>query len=77
MPRRDAPLLVDSAKRSPLADKQAWRAFRRQGRNNTVLAAVINAIIDALAGLGVSQNEMPATPERIWRSIRAATAGEL
>jgi carbon-monoxide dehydrogenase large subunit len=34
--------------------------------------AVINAILDALAPLGVADLEMPATPERVWRAIRAA-----
>jgi carbon-monoxide dehydrogenase large subunit len=33
-------------------------------------AAVINAIIDALAGLGVRQVDMPATPHAVWRLIR-------
>jgi len=33
-------------------------------------AAVINAIVDALADLGVRHLEMPATPERVWRAIR-------
>jgi len=36
------------------------------------LAATINAICDALAPLGVRHIEMPATPERVWRAIRAA-----
>jgi len=31
--------------------------------------AVINAIVDALAGFGVEHVDMPATPERIWRLI--------
>ena len=34
--------------------------------------AVINAIIDALAPLGVRHIDMPATPERVWSAIRAA-----
>ncbi|HXF67075.1 MAG TPA: xanthine dehydrogenase family protein molybdopterin-binding subunit [Burkholderiales bacterium] len=38
-------------------------------------AAVINAIVDALAPLGVRDIEMPATPERVWRAIQAAKAG--
>jgi carbon-monoxide dehydrogenase large subunit len=37
------------------------------------LAAVMNAINDALAPLGIRHLEMPATPERIWQAIRAAT----
>jgi carbon-monoxide dehydrogenase large subunit len=36
-------------------------------------AAVINAIIDALAPLGVTSIDMPATPERVWRAIQAAS----
>jgi len=31
--------------------------------------AIINAVIDALAPLGVRTIEMPATPERVWRAI--------
>src|SRR6185436_16238732 len=34
--------------------------------------AVANAILDALAPLGVTEIELPATPERVWRAIRAA-----
>jgi carbon-monoxide dehydrogenase large subunit len=34
--------------------------------------AVINAVIDALAPLGVTHIDMPATPEKVWRAIRAA-----
>jgi aerobic carbon-monoxide dehydrogenase large subunit len=36
------------------------------------LGVRINAIVDALAELGVRHIEMPATPERVWRAIRAA-----
>ena len=35
-------------------------------------AAVYNAVIDALAPLGVEAVNMPLTPERVWRSIQAA-----
>jgi len=34
--------------------------------------AVMNAVVDALAHLGVRHVEMPATPERVWRVIRDA-----
>ncbi len=34
--------------------------------------AVINAILDALAPLGVTHIDMPATPERVWQAIRSA-----
>ena len=33
-------------------------------------AAVINAIIDALADLGVRHVDMPATPQRVWQTIQ-------
>lgn len=36
--------------------------------------AVINGILDALAGLGVTRIDMPATPEAVWRAIREARA---
>ncbi len=34
--------------------------------------AVMAAVLDALAPLGVTALEMPATPERVWQAIRAA-----
>ncbi len=34
--------------------------------------AVINAVVDALAELGVETVEMPATPQNVWRAIRRA-----
>jgi aerobic carbon-monoxide dehydrogenase large subunit len=34
-------------------------------------ATVINAVVDALAHLGVSHVDMPATPSRIWRIIHS------
>ena len=34
--------------------------------------ALINAVLDALAAVGVEDFHMPATPERVWRAIRAA-----
>ena len=39
------------------------------------MPAVINAVIDALSELGVRHIDMPATPERVWRAMRAASAG--
>ena len=36
--------------------------------------AVMNALVDALAPLGVVSLDMPATPERVWRAIRAAAS---
>jgi carbon-monoxide dehydrogenase large subunit len=42
------------------------------GETGTIAStpAVINAIVDALAHLGVTDMEMPATPERVWNAIQ-------
>jgi carbon-monoxide dehydrogenase large subunit len=44
------------------------------GETGTIAAApaVINAIVDALAHLGVTDVPMPATPERVWTAIQEA-----
>lgn len=39
-------------------------------------AAVMNAVVDALAPLGVVDVDMPASPERVWRAARAASSSE-
>jgi len=39
--------------------------------------AVQNAVVDALAHLGVRHLDMPCTSERVWRAIRDAQAGML
>ena len=39
------------------------------------LPAVMNAIVDALAPLGVRHLDMPATPETVWRAISQAADG--
>jgi carbon-monoxide dehydrogenase large subunit len=44
------------------------------GETGTIAAApaVINAVVDALSHLGVTDVQMPATPERVWRAIQEA-----
>jgi carbon-monoxide dehydrogenase large subunit len=42
-----------------------------EGGTTPALGVVVNAIVDALAEFGVDHIEMPVTPERIWRAIRA------
>jgi carbon-monoxide dehydrogenase large subunit len=39
-----------------------------------VPVAVVNAVVDALADLGIKHVDMPVTPERIWRHIQQAQA---
>ncbi len=36
--------------------------------------AVINAVLDALAPLGVKEFDMPASPSRVWEAIQSAAA---
>ena len=43
-----------------------------EGGTTPALGAVVNAICDALAELGVEHIEMPATSERVWQAIRSA-----
>jgi carbon-monoxide dehydrogenase large subunit len=45
------------------------------GETGTIAAApaVINAVVDALSHLGVTDIRMPATPERVWTAIQEAT----
>jgi carbon-monoxide dehydrogenase large subunit len=52
---------------NPLGVKGAGEAG-----NVGALAAIMNAVVDALAPLGIAHIDMPATPEKIWRAIRAA-----
>ena len=44
------------------------------GETGTIAApaAVMNAVADALAPFGVTDIEMPATPERVWRALEEA-----
>ena len=43
-----------------------------EGATIGATAAVVNAVLDALAPLGVADIPMPMTPMRVWRAIRAA-----
>jgi carbon-monoxide dehydrogenase large subunit len=50
--------------------------FRGMGEGGTIgaPAAVANAVADALTPLGIEINELPVTPERLFRLIEAARA---
>jgi carbon-monoxide dehydrogenase large subunit len=39
--------------------------------------AVQNAVVDAVAHLGVTHIDMPTTPQRVWRAISAAASGSV
>ena len=69
MPNIEVDLHVVPTPTNPLGVKGA-------GEAGSVAAppALINAIVDALAPLGVNHVEMPATPEKVWRAIQQAAA---
>jgi aerobic carbon-monoxide dehydrogenase large subunit len=73
MPRADTlPFLTTALSEVPAPSNRLGVRSGGEGGTTPALAAVINAIVDALAELGVRHIEMPATPERVWRAIRAA-----
>jgi carbon-monoxide dehydrogenase large subunit len=46
-----------------------------EGGTTPALAAVINAVVDALKDYGVTHMDMPATSEKIWRAIQNGKRG--
>ena len=36
------------------------------------LVCIVNAVLDALSEYGITQLDMPLTPERVWRAIKDA-----
>ena len=38
-------------------------------------AVLMNAVLDALSGIGIEHMDTPATPQRVWSTIRAARDG--
>ncbi len=75
MPRADnMPPIVSGVHPVPTKTNPLGVKGGAESGNMGAPAAIINAIIDALSPLGVTDVEMPATPERVWRAIRRAGA---
>jgi len=36
------------------------------------MTSVMNAVLDALRGVGISHFDMPASPQRVWQAIQRA-----
>ena len=73
IPRADIfPALKTALSEVPSPSNRLGVRSGGEGGTTPALAAVINAIVDALTELGVRHIEMPATPERVWRAIQAA-----
>ena len=74
MPRADMlPMFATEISEVPSTTHPLGMRGGGEGGTTPALAAVANAIVDALAELGVEHIELPATPERVWRAIRAAS----
>ena len=75
MPRASTlPFLATALSEVPSPTNRLGVRSGGEGGTTPALAAVINAIVDAIAEFGVRHIEMPATPERVWRAIQAARA---
>jgi carbon-monoxide dehydrogenase large subunit len=65
----DLPLFKTEISEVPSTTNPLGMRGGSEGGITPGLAAVANAIVDALAEFGVEHIELPATPERIWRAI--------
>jgi CO/xanthine dehydrogenase Mo-binding subunit len=45
--------------------------FGAKGCGEGILAAIPAAVVNALGGMGIEIDELPATPERVWRAMAA------
>jgi carbon-monoxide dehydrogenase large subunit len=73
MPRADT-LCEMRVKSNPVPTKLNPLGAKGAGEAGTVgaLPVVMNAILDALSPLGVSELQMPATPANVWQAIESA-----
>ena len=73
MPRAgDVPMIAFSTE--PVPSTQNPMGMKGCGEAGTVgsMAAASNAVMDALAGRGVTRADMPFTPQRVWTLLREA-----
>ena len=73
IPRADAlPAFTTEISEVPSTSNPLGLRGGGEGGTTPALGAVVNAVVDALAELGVEHIEMPVTPERVWCAIQAA-----
>jgi carbon-monoxide dehydrogenase large subunit len=73
MPRADTlPDLVIGSNPVPTAANLLGAKGAGEAGTVGALPAVMNAVLDALAPLGVRHLDMPATPDRVWEAIQEA-----
>jgi carbon-monoxide dehydrogenase large subunit len=75
MPRADNTPTFNFAYTEVLTDRNAL-GLKGAGEAGTIGAtpAVVNAVLDALAPLGITHLDMPLTPLKVWEAITAAKA---
>ena len=74
MPRADMlPSFTSEISEVPSTSNPLGLRGGSEGGMTPALASVGNAVVDALADLGVEHVELPATPERVWNAIQAAS----
>jgi carbon-monoxide dehydrogenase large subunit len=74
MPRADMlPAFTTEISEVPSTSNPLGLRGGGEGGATPAPAVVVNAVVDALAHLGVEHIEMPVTPERVWAAIRTAT----
>src|SRR6266702_739391 len=77
MPRADMlPLFKTELMEIPSPTNPLGVRAGGEGGTTPALAAVVNAVVDALKDFGVTHMDMPATPERIWRAIEDGKAAK-
>jgi carbon-monoxide dehydrogenase large subunit len=71
MPRADQlPMFDTEISEVPSTTNPLGMRGGGEGGTTPALAAVANAVVDALAEFGVEHLDLPLTPERVWRAIR-------
>ncbi|MGE0575697.1 MAG: xanthine dehydrogenase family protein molybdopterin-binding subunit [Reyranella sp.] len=73
MPRADDfPMFRTALSEVPSSNHPLGFRGGGEGGITPALGVIVNAVVDALADLGVTHIDMPATPERVWQAIQAA-----
>jgi carbon-monoxide dehydrogenase large subunit len=67
-------LLTDSTVTPAITNPLGVKGIGEAGTIGSA-STVMNAVVDALAHLGVHNIEMPASPVRVWTAIQAAKGG--
>jgi carbon-monoxide dehydrogenase large subunit len=69
------PLLRDAVHPVPATTNPLGVKGAGEAGTTSAIAAIMNAIADAIPGKATSEMDMPATPEKIWRACRAIPRG--